>query len=354
MLAAVLHAKHDLRIDMLEDLPLAPNEVRVAVAFGGICGSDLHYYHNGAVGDFTVREPMTLGHEISGWVVEVGAAVTGLSPGTKAALDPSKPCHHCQFCIGGRSNLCENMRFLGSAARFPHVQGGFAQHLILREDQVIAVPENTDLLKLSCAEPLSIALHAANRAGPLLGKRVLVTGSGPIGLLTAKVALLAGTLEVVITDMEDAPLQIAREKVGVHRTINVRTQSEVMAGFEENGGYFDVAFEASGAPQALASLFKMLKRGARIVQVGIMPPGSTSLPLNLLQSREIDLVGSFRANHEFPLSVKMIVEGAIDVTPILSETFSLADSDLAFAVAGDRKKTIKVHLAIAEPAAHGG
>ncbi|MCP5144491.1 MAG: L-idonate 5-dehydrogenase [Gammaproteobacteria bacterium] len=344
MLAAVCHGKKDLRIEERADVTLASDEVRVGVAYGGICGSDMHYYHRGAVGDFAVREPMTLGHEISGYVIETGSAVTDLLPGTRAALNPSRPCRTCDFCVAGRSNLCENMFFLGSAGRYPHVQGGFAQHLVLRRDQVIPVPQDTDLLELSCAEPLSVALHAVNRAGRLVGKRVLVTGCGPIGLLTARAAVHAGATEVVSTDIEDAPLKVARDHMGVRRTINVATHAQELQTFEQSGGAFDVAFEASGSPAALSSLFKVVRRGGRIVQLGMLPPGTTPLPVNVLQTREIDMVGAFRAHDEFRLAVELIVSGAIDVSPILSGTYKLADAIAAFEQAGDRSKVVKLHL----------
>jgi L-idonate 5-dehydrogenase len=345
MLAAVCHGKHDLRIEQVPDRPLAPDEVRVAVAYGGICGSDMHYYHRGAVGDFAIREPMTLGHEISGRIVETGADVQGLEIGGKAALNPSRPCRVCRYCIAGRSNLCSNMFFLGSAGRFPHVQGGFAQHLVLRVDQVIPVPEDTDLLKLSIAEPLSVGLHAVQRGGPLVGKRAIVSGSGPIGLLTARSALLAGAVEVVSTDIEDAPLKVARDRVGVHRTVNVAAQAQGLDDFA-SGGYFDVAFEASGSPAALASMFKIVRPGGRIVQLGMLPAGATSLPVNVLQAREIELIGAFRAHDEFRLAVEMIVTGAIDVSPILSGTYPLLDAVKAFERAGDRSRVVKLHLAL--------
>ena len=350
MLAAVCHGKKDLRIEPVEERALAAGEVRVAVAFGGICGSDMHYFHRGAVGDFAVREPLVLGHEISGVVAEVGPGVTGLRVGTKAALDPSRPCLTCAYCRAGRSNLCINMFFLGSAGRFPHVQGGFAQQLILRQDQIVPVPEDTDLLELSVAEPLSVGLHAANRAGALLGKRIIVTGSGPIGLLTARAARFAGAAEVVSTDVEDAPLLVAREHMGAARTVNVAAHPEGLREFEVDGGYFDVAFEASGSPAALASLFKVIRRGGRIVQVGMLPPGSAPVPVNVLQSREIDLVGAFRANQEFRLAVDLIVSGAIDVSSILSGTYPLADAANVLEMAGNRAKVVKLHLALQENA----
>ena len=346
MLAAVCHGKKDLRIDPVEDRALAPDEVRVAVAFGGICGSDMHYYHRGGVGDFLVREPMTLGHEVSGVVAEIGSAVKRIEPGMKAALDPARPCLACRYCRAGRANLCSNMFFLGSAGRFPHVQGGFAQHLVLRQDQVIPVPSDADLLRLSLAEPLSVALHAVNQAGPLMGRRVIVTGSGPIGLLIALVARHAGAVEVISTDIEDAPLAAARERMGASATINVAADPEGLAAYETDGGWFDVGFEASGSAAALGSLFKVVRRGGRIAQVGMLPPGTAPVPVNQLQAREIEMVGAFRANHEFRLAVEMIVKGTLDVSPILSGVYPLADAVTAFERAGDRSQVIKLHLAV--------
>jgi len=346
MLAAICHGKKDLRIDEVADAPIPAGHVRVAVAYGGICGSDMHYYHRGAVGDFAVREPLTLGHEISGRVIELGEGVTGLAPGMKAALDPSRPCLSCARCREGRMNLCTNMFFLGSAGRFPHVQGGFAQHLILRADQIVPVPDDTDLLKLSVAEPLSVGLHAVARAGALMGKRVIVTGSGPIGLLTARSARLAGAAEIVCTDIEDAPLQVACRHMGANHGVNVAADPDGLKRYEEDGGHFDVAFEASGAPQALDSLFRVVRRGGRIVQVGMMPPGTAPVPVNALQAREIDFVGAFRANGEFHHAVDLIVSGEIDVSPILSGTYPLTDAVAAFERAGDRSQVVKLHLAL--------
>jgi L-idonate 5-dehydrogenase len=307
----------------------------------------MHYYRRGGVGDFTIREPLVLGHEVSGTVVECGSEVPGLTPGMKAALNPSRACLSCAFCRAGRSNLCVDMRFLGSAGRFPHVQGGFSEHLVLRQDQVIPVAPDMDLLALSIAEPLSVALHAVKRSGDLLGKRVIVAGSGPIGLLTARSAILAGAAGVVSTDIEDAALTVARERMGVSHTVNVRSAPEGLAPFANEGQGFDVAFEASGTPSALHSLFEVMRRGGRIVQLGMMPPGEVTLPINLIQAREISLAGAFRAHDEFALAVQLITTGKIDVSPILSGTYALADAVTAFESAGDRSKVVKLHLQIA-------
>jgi L-idonate 5-dehydrogenase len=351
MLAAVCHGAKDLRVEPVTPRDLAPDEVLVSVAYGGICGSDMHYYHRGAVGDFALREPMVLGHEISGHVLAWGSAVTGLAAGMAAALDPSRACLTCRNCRAGRSNLCLDMRFLGSAGRFPHVQGGFAQGLVLRADQVIPVPEGTDLLALSVAEPLSVALHAIARAGNLAGKRVLVTGSGPIGLLTAAAARMAGAALVVSTDIEDAALKVASEGFGVDATINVRDNPQGLAAYADDAVQFDVALEASGSADALRSLFGAVRRGGRIVQLGMLPPGEAGLPVNQLQTREIDLVGAFRAHDEFRLAVELIVSGRFDVSPILSGTYPLDRAKEAFEQAGDRSKVVKLHLAISGEAA---
>ena len=349
MRAAICHGAGDLRIEAFDPGQLADDEVLVNVAFGGICGSDLHYFRRGAVGDFAIlRQPMILGNEISGSVAGVGAKVAGLAPGQLAALDPSRACLICRHCREGRSNLCLDMRFLGSAGRFPHVQGGFASAIVLRADQVIPVPDDTDLLKLSCAEPLSVGLHAVTRAGNLRGKRVLVTGSGPIGLLTARSAIHAGAGFVASTDIEDHALAVARDGFGVDATVNVKADPDGLARIVAEGGEFDVVLEASGSAQALASAFALVRRGGRIVQVGMMPSGDVSVPISAIQTREIDLVGAFRAHDEFRLAVDLIVSGKIDVSPILSGTFPLDRADEAFAQAGDRSRVVKLHLALAD------
>jgi L-idonate 5-dehydrogenase len=351
MLAAVCHGKKDLRIDTLPERALVAGEVRVAVAYGGICGSDLHYYHRGAVGDFAVREPLVLGHEISGTVIETGPGVSGLETGARAALDPSRPCLRCRYCRAGRSNLCVDMWFLGSAGRMPHSQGGFSQHLILREDQIIPVPHDANLQQVAMAEPLSVALHAVNQAGTLHGRRIIVTGSGPIGLLIARAARNAGALEVVCTDVEDAPLALALRSMGATGAVNVRRDPQGLARFTTDDAAFDVAFEASGSPDALVSLFRVLRRGGRLVQVGMLPPGTAPVPVNLLQSRELDFIGAFRANGEFRHAVELILRGDVDVAPILSGTYPLARAAEALEQAGDRSKVIKLQLAISEAAA---
>jgi L-idonate 5-dehydrogenase len=345
MRAAVLFGKHDLRLENVGTVVPPAGEVTVRVAYGGICGSDLSYFHKGRVGDFAVKEPMVLGHEVAGVVTAVGEGVTSVRVGTRIAVNPSRACLHCDYCRAGRSNLCRNMRFLGSAAVSPHVQGGFTEQLLVREDQCVAIPDTFSLRLASCAEPLSVALHAARQAGSLLGKKVLVSGAGPIGLMCALTALKAGAAEVHSSDLVDAPLRTAKE-LGVTATYNVTTQASQLEAFAAGKGYFDVALEASGAPQALAGHFRLVRPGGRIVQLGMLPPGDAAVPINVLQSRELELLGSFRAHEEFNQAVQVLVDGQFNVEPILSAEFPLDRVAEAFEMAGDRTRALKVLIAV--------
>jgi L-idonate 5-dehydrogenase len=343
MRAAVLHAAKDLRVEDLPERELAPDEVSVRFAAGGICGSDLSYYFKGRVGDFALREPLVLGHEVAGIVERVGPRADGVAPGDPVAVNPSRPCRVCDRCREGRSNLCRNMRFFGSAAIFPHVQGAFSETIIARADQCVKVPPTMPLRVAACAEPLAVCLHAVRRAGELLGRKVVIAGAGPIGLLCAMAVRLAGASFIAITDLVDEPLALARQ-AGVDETINMSNEPERLSRYEADKGTFDVALEATGAPQALASLFKVVRPGGRVVQIGMMPPGEIPVPVNMLMAREIDFIGAFRFAEEFGAAVDCLASGLIDVAPILSEEVPMSRADEAFHLAADRTKAIKVHL----------
>ena len=351
MLAAVLHGAHDLRVEHRDERDLVPGEARVRVAAGGICGSDLSYFNKGGVGDFRVREPLTLGHEVSGTVVELAPSPdrptsAAVAVGARVAINPSRPCLRCRTCRAGRGNLCRNMRFLGSAALMPHVQGAFSEHVVVRADQCVPVPEDMDFRLAACAEPLAVALHAVSRAGNLVGRQVLVAGAGPLGLLCLAAARPGGAARGTITDLFDQPLEIAR-RMGADEAINVRTDPDRLDRAAQALGGYDVAIEATGAAASVAALPSLCCPGGRIVQLGMLPPGAVPLPVNLLMAREIDLLGSFRFHDAFDIAVAALARGRIDVAPILSASFALADANDAFALAGDRSRAIKVHLAIA-------
>ena len=188
MLNCAIHGAEDLRLVEQAPEPLGPTQVRVGVKAVGICGSDLHYYRHGRVGDFVIREPLTPGHEASGQVLEVGSAVTAVKPGDRVALDPARTCGVCRYCRQGDSNHCEAVFFFGSASRYPHMQGAMREQVVVQEKQCVPVPDSLSFELAAFGEPLAVALHAVRSAGTLLGKTVMVVGAGPIGALV----LMAG------------------------------------------------------------------------------------------------------------------------------------------------------------------
>jgi L-idonate 5-dehydrogenase len=343
MRVCVLHGARDLRLEERPVPPLGPSQVRLQFGAGGICGSDLHYYCEGRVGDFAVREPLILGHEVAGDVIETGRDVGRVKQGDRVAVNPSLPCWQCRACRAGRTNLCRRMTFLGSAAVVPHVQGAFQEQLVVFESQCIVVPRATPYAIAALAEPLAVCLHAVRRGGDLLGRQVLITGSGPIGALTCLAAKHAGAASVTVTDVAEPPLAVARQ-VGADETIDVAAEPARIEAYQADKGWFDVAFEASGNPQALATCLDCVRPGGRIVQLGMLPSGAIGLPLTKLTPKEIDLVGTFRFHDEFEVAVAALVGGRLDASPLLTGTFSAADRDAAFAAALDREHHMKVQL----------
>ncbi|MFA8386298.1 MAG: L-idonate 5-dehydrogenase [Pelagibaca sp.] len=336
-----LYGQNDLRIDTETASEPGEGQVLLAVASGGICGSDMHYLSEGGIGTIRVREPIILGHEASGRVVGTGPGVTGLAEGDAVAINPSRPCGTCLFCAESMQMHCLNMRFNGSAMRLPHEQGLFRDRLVVDAVQCIKVPNDTDLTALACAEPLAVCLHAAQLAGDLAGKRILITGAGPIGALCTAVSAQRGATEIVVTDLQDAALGVAA-RMGATRCINVRREGATMAEYETNKGYFDLVFECSAAEPAIRSAIAALRPRGTMVQVGVA--GDTPMPMNALVAKELKLQGSFRFHEEFGQSVAAITTGQIDVLPMVTHRFPLEQAQDAFAVATDRAKSVKVHL----------
>ena len=347
MKAAVLHGPKDLRIEERDLGPLGSGEVRIGVAAGGICGSDLHYYFHGGFGTVRLQEPMVLGHEVSGVVEAVGGGVEGVSTGDRVAVNPSRPCGACRFCLAGQPNHCLDMRLYGSAMRRPHVQGAFQEALIVDQAQVAKVPALLPLTQAAFAEPLSVGLHAVRRAGSLLGKTVLVTGQGPIGALAVAAAKVAGASRVIATDIVDAPLDKSRE-MGADEAINVAAAPEALEPLKTDKGQVDVLLEASGSEAALCQALELVRPGGVLVQMGL--GGDMALPMNLLVAKELELRGTFRFHAEFHWAVDLIASGRIDVTPLLTEVVPLAEADRAFDLAADRSRAMKVQLGFSDAA----
>ncbi len=341
MKAIVCHAPEDLRLDNFETDSLGTHQLQVDVAYGGICGSDLHYYQHGGFGTVRIKEPMVLGHEVSGIVRVVGSAVQNFKAGQRIAISPSRPCGQCQYCQKGQHNHCLDMRFFGSAMRFPHVQGAFRQSLVIDASQAHPLNDSLSLSLAALAEPLSVGLHAIQRAGSVFGKQVLVTGCGPIGTLLIGALRRAGAARIVAVDIADKPLECACA-MGADETINIAKQPEALAPFAVNKGVFNVMFEASGNDRALRSGLDVVAPRGVIVSIGL--GGDSTLPLNQLVGKELELRGTFRFHEEFAVAVRFLNEGLIDGRPVISHVMDFDDAIHAFELASDKNQAMKVQI----------
>lgn len=339
--AIVIHAAHDLRIEEYAVDSPGPGQVSLRLATGGVCGSDLHYYNHGGFGVIRLKEPMILGHEVSAYVHELGRDVQGLTVGQLVSVSPSRPCGACQYCSTGLQNHCLNMRFYGSAMPFPHIQGAFREILVADASQCVPADGLTPG-EAAMAEPLAVTLHATARAGQMLGKRVLVTGCGPIGMLAILAARRAGAAEIIATDLSDFTLAMARN-VGADRTINMATDADALTGYAVNKGYFDVLYECSGAAPALTAGIHALRPRGIILQLGL--GGDMTLPMMAITAKELELRGSFRFHTEFGVGVGLMQKGLINVKPLITHTLGLADAEAAFKSASDRRSAMKVQIA---------
>jgi L-idonate 5-dehydrogenase len=342
MRTLVCHGARDVRIeDTAAPAAPAPHEMVVRVAYGGICGSDLHYQQHGGFGTVRIKEPMALGHEVSGTIDTLGSAVQGWRVGQRIAISPSRPCGHCRYCQAGQHNHCLNMRFYGSAMPFPHIQGAFSELLVIDARQAFAVADHLSLSEAALAEPLSVGLHAIQRAGGVLGKQVLVTGCGPIGSLLIGALRRAGAARIVAVDLAELPLDIAR-RMGADETINLSKESAALDRYKADKGQFDAVFEASGSAAALRTALDVIVPRGTLVTVGL--GGDVSLPMNQIVAKEVELRGSFRFHPEFATAVQFLNQGLIDGKPVITRVVPLADAVSAFDLAADKGQSLKVQI----------
>ncbi|MGJ8627914.1 MAG: L-idonate 5-dehydrogenase [Sulfitobacter sp.] len=336
----VIHAARDLRVEARDVPAPGPGEVLIDMRAGGICGSDLHYYSHGGFGPIKLREPMVLGHEVSGTISQLGEGVQGLSVGQLVAVSPSRPCQSCTYCLRGQQNHCLNMRFYGSAMPFPHIQGAFQQRLVAMANQCVPA-DGLTAAQAAVAEPLAVCLHAIKQAGDLVGKTVLITGCGPIGCLSMLAARRAGAAQIIATDLSDYTLDMA-QTCGADQVLNTRSDPDALMPCQMDKGQVDVHLECSGAAPALASGVACLRPGGTLVQLGL--GGDMMVPMQAMTAKEITLRGSFRFHREFATAVQMMQAGLIKVDPLITHSFDIAKAVEAFETAGDRSRAMKVQL----------
>lgn len=340
--AATLFGPQDLRVVERDVGALPAGMVRIRFRAGGICGSDMHYFRHARTGDFIVTSPLVLGHEVAGEVVEINGKVEGLVIGDHVAVNPSRWCGICARCREGRPNLCENIYFMGSASKTPHMQGGFSSLFDATPAQCVKVPGELPFAAAALAEPLAVALHAVARAGSMGGRHVALFGAGPIGLLSMLAARLAGADRITMVDIAPQPLAFA-EALGADRVVDIGA-GEAGLGEVVAADPIDVALEVSGTAAGLASAIRTVRRGGTIVLVGNLPGGELPVPANAIMAKEIDVRGTFRFGQEFRQAVELIVSGTVDVQRLITATRPLVDAPDAFRLALDRGRSIKVIL----------
>ena len=335
--AVVAHAKGDLRIDDLSLRAPAADEAVVEVLYGGICGSDLHYWLHGAAGESILKAPLVLGHEISGRVVRAAADGTGPAAGTPVAVHPATPGPGAARYPADRPNLSPGCTYLGSAARYPHTDGAFSRYVNLPVRMLRALPEGLDLRTAALIEPASVAWHAVSRAGDVAGKTALVIGSGPIGALAVAVLKRAGAGRIVAVDMHAKPLEMAAA-VGADQML-AAGDAEAIAAVEA-----DIVIESSGNHHGLASAIQGAARGGTVVMVGLLPTGPQPVLISLAITRELDLKGSFRFNDEIDDVIAALADGTLHIEPVITHEFPVEAAVEAFGVARNSAESGKVLL----------
>jgi L-idonate 5-dehydrogenase len=335
MKAVVVHGPGDVRV---EERPLpspGPGEVLVAMEWGGICGSDISYAVHGASGTAVLRNPLVLGHEVAGRVAELGPGVTGYQVGDAVTVHPATPSDDVlPSRLAGRTNLYREVRYLGSAAFDPHVDGAFCEAKVLRASQLRALPEGVSTRTGALAEPLAVALHAVGRLGDVRGREILVNGAGSIGSLVVAATKARGAARVIAADVDTAALKLALA-LGADDTRDL-SAGDVLPESE-------LVVEASGVPAALAAVLRATARAGTVVQVGNLPATPTPAALADLVTREITWLGSYRFIDEITEAVALLHNG-LDLTPLITQTYPFIHAPEALTAAATKQTPGKILL----------
>lgn len=315
----------DHRLSLVEE-PIpepGPGEVLVRIMANGICGSDIHFYKDGRLGNFVVTRPYIPGHESSGKIAALGAGVRGLSIGEPVVIEPGIPCGHCEYCRGGRYNLCPDVVFLSA----PPVDGTFCDYIVVRADAALPMPAGLTYRAAAMVEPAAVAVHAVNRARFVPGATALVVGAGPIGLLVLQAFHAAGGGPAWCSDLQEKRLKLAEDLGGLR-----------WPGAEQRT--VDVVFDTTGSAKACATLFQAARPGGCVVQVGW--PAGNMVTMNIADfiERELDYVGVNRYANAFPAAMQWIADGRIRVESLITHEFSLDQAAEAFRFTADNPSEV--------------
>jgi L-iditol 2-dehydrogenase len=331
MRAAVLEGVGKIAVEERPVPEPGPREVLVQVASVGTCGSDVHYYEHGRIGDFVVESPLVLGHEPSGTVVAAGPGASRHRLGQRVSLEPGVPDFTCVQCRAGRYNLCPQMRFFGT----PPIDGAFCQYVVLHEEFAYPVPDQLSDDAAALIEPLSVGVWASRKARVGPGARVLVTGAGPVGLLCLQAARAFGATDVTVTDVNPRRLQLASE-LGARQTLNMRETPLKDAGLEP-----DVLLECSGYPPAIGEAIRAVGRAGRVVLVG-MGGDEIPLPLAHVQTSELEITGTFRYANTWPEAIVLASSGRVELDALVTGAYGLADVEQALTAGSRDPNSVKV------------
>jgi L-iditol 2-dehydrogenase len=326
--AAVLMRPREIAMEERPVPQPGPREVLVEVTSVGVCGSDVHWYEHGRIGDRVANDPLILGHESAGRVVEVGSEVTRHAVGDRVCLEPGVPCGRCRECRAGRYNLCADVSFFGT----PPIDGAFTDRVAIHEDFAFALPDDMSDDVGALMEPVSVGIWACRKGGISAGDRVLVTGAGPIGLLSMQVAKAFGATDVAISDLNEHRLAVA-ERTGATR---------VLRAGEDDPGEVDALIECSGHPRATVAGIEALRPAGVAVVVGMGPEPTAELPLALIQTNEIWLTGTFRYANTYPTAIALAATGRVDVEPLITGHYGLEETEDALLAGHRDSSSIKV------------
>lgn len=297
------------------------NEVLVKLEYVGICGSDMHYYETGAIGDYVVEPPFVLGHEPGGTVVEVGSAVSHLKVGDRVALEPGKTCGHCEFCRRGEYNLCPDVVFFAT----PPVDGVFQEYVAHEADLCFKLPENVSTLEGALIEPLAVGFHAANQGNAHAGQTAVVMGAGCIGLVTMMALKAEGVSKVYVVDIMEKRLEKALE-LGADGVINGMKEDTVQKVMElTDGKGCDLAIETAGTELTTRQAIQFAKKGSTIVLVGYSKTGEMTLPMSLALDKELTFKTIFRYRHIYPMAIDSVASGKVNLKGIVTDVFDFDD-----------------------------
>lgn len=331
MRVAVLRGVGDMAVEERPVPEAGPGEVVVRVASVGVCGSDTHYYDHGRIGRYVVDSPLVLGHEAAGEVAVLGPGVTSLAVGQRVSVEPGVPDMTCEQCRAGRYNLCPTMRFFAT----PPIDGAFAEYVVVHEAFAHPVPGTISDDAAALLEPLSVGIWACRKGRVAPGTRVLVTGAGPIGLVSVQAARAFGATEVVVSDVNPERLELAR-KLGATETVDVRSAS-----LTDLARPPEVLLECSGHPAATANAIRALDRAGRAVLVG-MGGDELPLPLSVVQERELEVTGTFRYAHTWPTAIALVASGRIDLDRLITGSYGLAQAADALTAGRRDPRSVKV------------